>query len=44
MEQILKVEYDKKTFPGFHITEEEREALNLDENGNKKKDDVKEDL
>ena len=37
LEQILKVEYDKKTFPGFHISEEERDALDLDE-------DKKEDL
>ena len=44
MDQVLKVEYDKKTFPGFHITEDEREALNIDENGNKIKDEVKEDL
>ncbi|CAI2381155.1 unnamed protein product [Moneuplotes crassus] len=44
MEQVLKVEYDKKTFPGYHITEEERESLNIDENGNKIKDEVKSDL
>ena len=37
LEQTLKVEYDKKTFPGFHISEEERDALDLDE-------DKKEDL
>ena len=35
MEQVLKVEYDKKTFPGYHITEEERDGLEIDENGNK---------
>ena len=41
MEQVLKVEYDKKTFPGLHISEEERDKLEIDENGNKiKKEDL----
>ena len=38
MEQVLKVEYEKSSFPGKYITEEEREKNNL------KKDEEKEDL
>lgn len=29
MEEVLKVEYDKSSFPGKYITEEEREKHNL---------------
>ena len=29
MEEVLKVEYDKTSFPGKYITEEERVANNL---------------
>ena len=38
MEEVLKVEYDKSSFPGKYITEEERVKNNL------KKDDRDEDL
>ena len=38
MEQVLKVEYEKTSFPGKYITEEERKANNL------RDDDSKEDL
>ena len=45
MEQVLKVEYDKKIFRGYHISEEEREKLDIEEeekeakkNANKKTD------
>ena len=29
MEEVLKIEYDKSTFPGKYITEEERKEHNL---------------
>ena len=38
MEEVLKVEYDKSSFPGKYITEEERVKNNL------KKDDDKDEL
>ena len=38
MEQVLKVEYEKSSFPGKYITEEERVQNNL------KKEDDKEEL
>ena len=42
MEHVLKVEYDKKTFPGLHISEEEREEIEKkekkDKNPEKKED------
>ena len=38
MEQVLKVEYEKTSFPGKYITEEERKQHNL------RDDDSKEDL
>ncbi len=38
MESVLKVEYEKTSFPGKYITEEERKAHNL------KADDSKDDL
>ena len=38
MEEVLKVEYDKSSFPGKYITEEEREKHNL------KKEEEKDDL
>ena len=38
MESVLKVEYEKTSFPGKYITEEEREKNNL------KKEDAKDDL
>ena len=38
MEEVLKVEYDKASFPGKYITEEERIKHNL------KADDNKDDL
>ena len=38
MEEVLKVEYDKTSFPGKYITEEERKKHNL------KADDSKDEL
>ena len=38
MESVLKVEYEKTSFPGRHITEEERVKHNL------KKEEAKDDL
>ena len=35
MEEVLKVEYDKTSFPGKYITEEERIANNLKEDSEK---------
>ena len=40
MEQVLKVEYDKKTFPGLHISEEEREEIDKKEKKIEKKEDL----
>lgn len=44
MEQVLKVEYDKKTFRGLHISEEEQEELDQKEKKDKQKTEKKEDL
>ena len=35
MEQVLKVEYEKTSFPGKYITEEERKKNNLRDDDNK---------
>ncbi len=35
MESVLKVEYEKTSFPGKYITDEERKAHNLREEDNK---------
>ena len=44
MEQVLKVEYDKKTFEGYHISEEEREKLDQEKEEKEAKKNKKDDL